>query len=44
MSIVFSASAGGVSSLTYSSDCELADPDDNAIEIKGFGFGVVNAQ
>ena len=44
MSIVFSASAGGVSSLTYSPDCELADPDDNPIEIKGFGFGVVNAQ
>ena len=44
MSIVFSASAGGVSSLTYSPDCELVDPDDNPIEIKGFGFGVVNAQ
>ena len=44
MSIVFSASAGGVSSLTYSPDCELADPDDNPIDIKGFGFGVVNAQ
>jgi len=25
-------------------DCELADPDDNPIEIKGFGEGVVNAQ
>ena len=44
MSIVFSASASGTSSLTYSTDCELADPDDNPIEIKGFGFGVVNAQ
>ena len=44
MSIVFSASASGVSSLTYSTDCELADPDDNPIDIKGFGFGVVNAQ
>ncbi len=44
MSIVFSASAGGTSSLTYSTDCELADPDDNPIEIKGFGEGVVNAQ
>jgi len=43
MNIVFSASASGVSSLTYSSDCELVDPDDNPIEIKGFGFGVVNA-
>ena len=44
MSIVFSASASGVSSITYSPDCELVDPDDNPIEIKGFGFGVVNAQ
>ncbi len=44
MSIVFSASASGVSSLTYSTDCELADPDDIAIEIKGFGSGVVNAK
>ena len=44
MSIVFSASAGGTSSLTFSADCELVDPDDNPIEIKGFGFGVVNAQ
>ena len=44
MSIVFSASAGGTSSLTYSTDCELADPDDNPIEIKSFGEGVVNAQ
>ena len=34
----------GVSSLTYSTDCELADPDDNPIEIKGFGEGEVNAQ
>ena len=44
MTITFSASAGGVSSITYSPDCELADPDDNPIEIKDFGFGVVNAQ
>ena len=44
MTITFSASASGVSSLTFSTDCELADPDDNPIEIKGFGFGVVNAQ
>ena len=44
MSIVFSASACGVSSLTFSADCELADPDDNPIEIKGFGSGVGNAQ
>ena len=44
MSIVFSASASGVSSLTFSPDCELVDPDDVAIEIKSFGEGVVNAQ
>ena len=44
MNIVFSASASGTSSLIYSTDCELADPDDNPIEIKGFGEGVVNAQ
>ena len=44
MSIVFSASAGGTSTLTYSTDSELVDPDDNPIEIKGFGEGVVNAQ
>ena len=44
MTITFSASAKGVSSLTFSTDCELADPDDNPIDIKGFGFGVVNAQ
>ena len=43
MNIVFSASAGGVSSLIYSTDCELADPDDNPIEIKGFGEGVIDA-
>ncbi len=44
MSIVFSASASGVSSLTYGTNCELADADGNAIEIKGFGSGVVNAK
>ncbi len=44
MTITFSASAKGVSSLTFSTDCELADPDDNPIEIKGFAQGVVNAQ
>ena len=44
MSIKFFVSDSGVSQLTYSTDCELVDPDDNPIEIKGFGFGVVNAQ
>ena len=44
MTITFSATVSGTSSLTFSTDCELVDPDDNPIEIKGFGFGVVNAQ
>ena len=44
MSIVFSASASGTSTLSYSTDSELVDADDNPIEIKGFGEGVVNAQ
>ena len=44
MSIVFSASAGGTSTLTYSTDSELVDPNDQPIEIKGLGEGVVNAQ
>jgi hypothetical protein len=42
-SIMFAASVSGVSSLTYGTDCELVDPDDNQIEIKGFGEGLVNA-
>ena len=42
-SIMFAASESGVSSLTYSTNCELVDPDDIQIEIKGFGEGVVNA-
>ncbi|MFQ6678832.1 MAG: cohesin domain-containing protein, partial [Fidelibacterota bacterium] len=44
MSIVFSASTSGLSTITYSTDCELVDSQDNNIEIKGFGQGVVNAQ
>ncbi|MCH7613129.1 MAG: hypothetical protein IIB45_07195 [Candidatus Marinimicrobia bacterium] len=44
MSIVFSASASGLSTITYNTNCELVDADDNPIEIKGFGEGVVNAQ
>ena len=31
-------------SLTFDSACELVDPDDNPIQIRGFGEGVVNAQ
>ena len=42
-SIMFAASESGVSSLTYSTNCELVDPDDKQLEIKGFGEGVVNA-
>ena len=42
-SIMFAASVSGTSSLTYGADCELVDPDDIQIEIKGFGEGVVNA-
>jgi len=41
--IMFAASESGVSSLTYSTNCELVNPNDNQIEIKGFGEGLVNA-
>ena len=43
-SIVFQLTTDGQSSLTFDTSCEFVDPDDNAIEIKGFGVGVVNAQ
>jgi hypothetical protein len=42
-SIVFQSMADGESSLNFDAACEFVDPDDNAIEIKGFGVGVVNA-
>ena len=42
-SIMFAASESGVSSLTYGTDCELVNPNDNQIEIKGFGEGLVIA-
>lgn len=42
--LVFSATSPGESMLQYTSECELVDPDDNSIEIKGFGVGVVDAQ
>ena len=42
-SIMFAASKSGVSSLTYGTNCELVDPDDIQIEIKGFGEGLVIA-
>ena len=43
-SIVFQSMAGGESSLNFDAACEFVDSDDNPIEIKGFGEGVVNAQ
>ena len=42
--LVFQAKTPGASKVTYSTDSEFADSDDNPIEIKGFGEGVVNAQ
>ena len=42
--IVFTAKSIGSSTLDFTSDCEMLDSDDNPIEIKGFGGGVVNAQ
>ncbi len=44
VSIVFQSTTDGESSLLFDPDCEFVDPNDNAIEIKGFGIGVVNAQ
>ena len=41
--IIFTSLQAGESSLTFDAVCELVDPDDNPIEIKGFGEGVVNA-
>ena len=43
-SIVFQSTTDGESSLLFDPDCEFVDPNDTAIEIKGFGVGVVNAQ
>jgi hypothetical protein len=43
-SIVFQSTTDGESSLLFDPNCEFVDPNDNAIEIKGFGVGVVNAQ
>ncbi len=42
--ITFSTLAVGKTVLTFTSASELADPDDNAIEIKGFGEGVIDAR
>ena len=43
-SIVFQSTTDGESSLLFDPDCEFVDPNDTAIEIKGFGVGAVNAQ
>jgi hypothetical protein len=42
--LVFSTTSIGSSTLDFLPECEMLDPDDNTIEIKGFGVGVVNAQ
>jgi len=42
--ITFSTLAVGKTVLTFTSASELADPDDNAIEIKGYGEGVIDAK
>ena len=42
--ITFSTLAVGKTVLTFTSASELADPDDNTIEIKGYGEGVIDAK
>lgn len=42
--LVFTTSSIGESTLDFLPECEMLDPDDNLIEIKGFAQGVVNAQ
>ncbi len=42
--VVFDTKQPGQSLLQYMPESELADPDDNPIEIKGFGEGVIDAQ
>ena len=41
--LVFQAKTPGVSKVTYSSDSEFADSEDNPIQIRGFGEGVIDA-
>ena len=43
-SLVIDTKAPGQSVLKYTSGSELVDPDDNSIEIKGFGEGLINAE
>ena len=42
--LVFQAKTPGVSKVTYSTDSEFADSDDNPIQIRGFGEGVIDAK
>jgi hypothetical protein len=42
--ITFSTLAVGKTVLTFTSASELADPDDNPIQIKGYGEGVIDAK
>ncbi len=41
--ITFSTLAVGKTVLTFTSASELADPDDNTIDIKGYGEGLIDA-
>ena len=41
--ITFSTKAAGKTTLIYSTDSILLDPDSNPIEIKSFGEGVIDA-
>ncbi|MEE9168109.1 MAG: hypothetical protein V3U24_11710, partial [Candidatus Neomarinimicrobiota bacterium] len=41
--LVFSTTAPGKSILQYTSECELVNPDDAPMEIKGFVNGVISA-
>ena len=42
--IVYSTLTAGTSILNYGQSCELVDPDDVQIQIKGFGTGTVDVQ
>jgi len=42
--LVFTAITPGESILSFTNTCELADPDDNILQIMSYGEGVVNAQ
>jgi len=42
--IVFTTLTAGTSILNYGQSCELVDPDDVQIQIKGFGTGTVDVQ